>query len=162
MLTVEEWRPFLEKWSAEWLSTDEEFPESVRRRAWLGADAATPKQIARLERRLGFALPPSYRAFLLTTNGWRKTTFCIGRLRPLEKVQWLNVEDPEAVEAWNVAGDEDDDFMSPDEYFAYDDRPIFNARHLEFCLVVGDPIRGDSATYLLNPAVVTEDGEWEA
>jgi hypothetical protein len=42
MLTVDEWRPFLQSWSTEWLSAEAHFPESASRRGWLGFEPATP------------------------------------------------------------------------------------------------------------------------
>jgi HEAT repeat protein len=161
MLSVDEWRPFLQTWSAEWLSTDEHFPEAVRQGGWLGFDPASPTRVARAERRLGFALPPTYRAFLLTTNGWRKTSPLIKRLRSVEKVKWLEVEDPQMLDIWCEIEDNSYGHMA-EEYFAYDGRPIFDTRHLKWCLTIADPVPGDSMVYLLCPAVVTEDGEWEA
>ena len=65
----EDWREFLQRWSDEWLRTEEEFSAPVRRSQWLGYKPATEKQIAQVEKRLGYQLPRSYRAFLLTSNG---------------------------------------------------------------------------------------------
>ncbi|MFJ2773897.1 SMI1/KNR4 family protein [Streptomyces sp. NPDC087300] len=75
------WGPFLKRWSEEWVEagTAEGFAEadeeSVRER-WLGFGPADPARLADLEGRLaewGIAapLPPSLRAFLRTTDGWR-------------------------------------------------------------------------------------------
>jgi HEAT repeat protein len=165
MTTVEEWRAFLQKWSEEWLATDETFPAAVRKSRWLGFKPATEKQIDQLEKRLGYRLPPSYRAFLLTTNGWRRTSAFIENVRPANKVQWLEVDDPQTLEAWFGEAGEDAapfDGVSPEEYFTYDGRPIFDARHFRRSLKVADPVPGDSAIYVLNPEAVADDGEWEA
>jgi HEAT repeat protein len=51
---------------------------------------------------------------------------------------------------------------SPDEYFSYDGRPIYDEEHLRQSIVIADPIPGDSMIYVLNPLVVATDGEWEA
>src|SRR4029453_6854414 len=99
MTTVKEWRAFLQQWSDDWLSTDEPFPASVRRARWLGSKPATRNEIEKVERRLGYRLPPSYRAFLLATNGWRRAGEMVERLRPANKVEWLEVDDPQLLEA---------------------------------------------------------------
>ncbi len=54
------------------------------------------------------------------------------------------------------------DGMDPLEYFAYDEQPFFDERHLSASLKIADPIAADSAIYVLNPQAVAEDGEWEA
>ncbi|MFD7439615.1 SMI1/KNR4 family protein [Streptomyces sp. NPDC059861] len=83
-MKIFEWGPLLERWSEEWLEAlaaeepeeFEELEEDIVRERWLGFAPAGPSGITALEervRRLGIAapLPPSLRAFLETTNGWR-------------------------------------------------------------------------------------------
>ncbi|WAL94020.1 SMI1/KNR4 family protein [Streptomyces sp. Je 1-369] len=83
-MEIFEWGPWLERWSGEWLdalaaSEPEEFEEldeDIVRSRWLGFGPAGPARLAALEERvraLGIAspLPPSLRAFLETTDGWR-------------------------------------------------------------------------------------------
>jgi HEAT repeat protein len=159
-MTPSEWRDFLQRWTDHWLARDEKFPRRVRERRWLGSQPATELQISQLEKRLGYRLPPSYRNFLLTTNGWSRTSFCIGRVLPVSKVDWLQTLEPESLDAL-------DDFdcplvNEPQEYFRYDGRPFYNPEHLRESLLVAEPIAGDSMIYVLNPLVVTPDGEWEA
>jgi HEAT repeat protein len=172
MTTAEQWREFLQRWSDDWLATDEPFPAAVRRSRWLGFKPATEDQTDKLERRLGYRLPPSYRAFLLTTNGWRRTAWMVERVRPANKVEWLDVDDPQLLDAWEqgaamYAGGQEDrgefDGLTREEYFTYDERrQVFNHDHLRQSLKIADPVEGDSAIYVLNPLCVTEDGEWEA
>ena len=50
---------------------DEIAPEVIASR-WLGYPGATEEQIMNLETRLGRKLPPSYRAFLKASNGFRQ------------------------------------------------------------------------------------------
>src|SRR5690349_11001386 len=74
------WEPLLRSWSQEWLTSAEYrsvLSDEVIASGWLGYPAANKEQIARVEQRLGIALPPSYREFLRTTNGWRRTTYFI-------------------------------------------------------------------------------------
>jgi HEAT repeat protein len=159
--TTDQWQKFLQKWSDDWLCTDREFPASIRKTRWLGNKPATQEQIEELEKRLGYRLPPSYRAFLLTTNGWNFVGSTTERIRPVAKIEWLEVDDPETA---NSGGIFEGRFggLSPVEYFSYDGRPIFDADHFLRSLKISDPVAGDSEIFLLNPLVVTEDGEWEA
>ncbi len=165
--TIAEWSSFLKKWSEEWLKTEESFSSSVRKNKWLGYKPATEKQIEILEKRLGYRLPPSFRTFLLTSNGWRRTSSFILRIRPISKIEWLEVEDPGFLDVWNQL--EEEGFgkhggLSQEEYFSYipASAEAFDKDHFNTSLVISDPVEGDSATYLLNPMVVTLDGEWEA
>ncbi|RDG36247.1 SMI1/KNR4 family protein, partial [Streptomyces corynorhini] len=64
------WRPFLERWSADWTGS----PAVLGREDGAGALGFAPageERVAALEARLGMALPPTYRSFLATTDGWR-------------------------------------------------------------------------------------------
>jgi HEAT repeat protein len=163
MTSVDEWRTFLQHWSDDWLAIGESFSPAVRRARWLGFKPATEAQIAKLEVRIGYRLPPSYRAFLLTTNGWRTISRMIGGIRPAAKVEWLDVVDPQRLDAYDVRQtSEPYDGVSREEYFSYDGRPTFDVAHLKRSLKIADSGDGDTAIYLLNPLVVTEDGEWEA
>src|SRR5205823_4641574 len=77
------WRPLLGRWSRQWLKFDEyaaELPDEVAESGWLGYPPASERQIAAAEARLGATLPPSYRAFLRVSNGWRRTSPFISRL----------------------------------------------------------------------------------
>jgi hypothetical protein len=166
MTTVEEWRTFLQKWSDEWLATGEEFPPAVCRSCWLGYQPSTEAQIAQLEKRLGYHLPPSYRGFLATTNGWRRTSSFVERVRAAKDVKWLKHDDPQLVElvdAWCRGLDEGlFEAASQKAHFSYDGRTPVNLRHFRLSLKIADPVAGDSMIYVLNPEVVAEDGEWEA
>jgi HEAT repeat protein len=163
MTSVAEWREFLQKWSDELLEADPRLPKTARRDRWLGYKPASASQLEQLEKRLGYRLPPSYRAFLLTTNGWRRTSTFIDRLRPAHKVEWLEVDDPQLLEAWTSGADEAVEPVSPSAYFAYDARVTFDdPEHFRQSLKIADSVEGDSAIYLLNPLAVAEDGEWEA
>jgi len=162
-MTTSEWRDFLQRWSDEWLATEERFPAQVRKRRWLGFPPATEKQVLLLEKRLGYELPPSYRNFLLTTNGWLRTSDCIARIRPVSKIDWLETDDPELLDS--SSPQEGGGLMqnySSEEYFAYDGRPIFDCEHFRRSLIIADPIPGDTMIYVLNPLIVASDGEWEA
>lgn len=162
MTTTEEWRAFLQKWSDEWLEADASFPAEAREKRWLGFEPATEQQVEDLETRLGYRLPPSYRAFLLTSNGWGRTSSFIERLRPTAEVEWLEVDDPQLLDAVSI-GEEGEPFdgLTRKEYFSYRG-PNYDNRHFAKSLKIADPITGDSAIYVLNPQAVAEDAEWEA
>jgi hypothetical protein len=58
----EEWRPFLKRWSEEWITAhdpgrDAPLDEDVIRDAWLGFASATADEIAAAQARLGRSLP---------------------------------------------------------------------------------------------------------
>src|SRR4051812_35751521 len=98
-----DWTGLLQQWSAEIMQShsfadtlegDEVtypgmYTDEVLQSGWLGYPPATEEQIAHAEDRLGATLPPDYRAFLLTTNGWRWTGTFIPRVRPVEEIEWL-------------------------------------------------------------------------
>src|SRR5947209_8659362 len=112
-----DWKPILVQWSKELMATDlarhvDPLPEL---RDWLGFDPATASEIESLEARLGVILPPSYKSFLLTTNGWRALTPFIYRLRPASEVEYFRVENEHWVEAYGQAGSDEDD----EEYYDY-------------------------------------------
>jgi HEAT repeat protein len=161
-MTIPEWRNFLQRWTDAWLVRDEKFPRQVRERKWLGSHPAAENQIARLEKQLGYRLPPSYRNFLLTTNGWSRTSVFIKRLLPISKVDWLQTREPELLDIWSPQDDDEPANQNLEEYYSYDGTPVFDRAHLRHSLLIAEPIDGDSMIYVLNPLVVAKDGEWEA
>ncbi|WP_405015819.1 SMI1/KNR4 family protein [Kitasatospora sp. NBC_00070] len=163
------WRELLQRWSDEWLDPilheqerSEPFSSAVRAARWLGGEGARAEEIAQLEKRLGVALPSSYRQFLQTSNGWLDTTSWIERLLPTREVGWARDLDPESFgprveaaetfevsdELYYVYGEEQDSFLMRDEYLPH----MLKISHTP----------GATDVYLLNPLVVTPDGEWEA
>ncbi|TQS25517.1 SMI1/KNR4 family protein [Microbispora sp. KK1-11] len=111
-------------------------------------------EVIRLEERLGVNLPPSYRQFLLYSDGWGVEEYS---LWPVAEVGWLRDVAPSTVEAWSVSTDE----VPDDLYFVYGKEQNNHAIRMEYLpdtLLVG-LWDGD---LLLNPHVMTPDGEWEA
>lgn len=174
------WESFLRQWSRELLEsiTDnpEELPSEVIESKWLGYPGATEKQIARAESRLGMPLPPSYREFLKVTNGWRQTTPFIYRLWSTEDIEWFSVRHQDWINAFverygnsslNIDFSGKGRLVTPSipdsEYLIYDDEQDCSKLRVEYLhkvLEISDI--GESTVYLLNPQVMTEDGEWEA
>jgi len=157
-----DWRGFLEQWSKELLRDPgvvAGLPDDVIASGWLGYPSATEEQIVEVEDHLGVTFPPSYRAFLRVSNGWRRLTPFIDRLWSTEDIEWFSVRNQE----WIDISNEDAVSVSDEEYFVYGEEqtPItMRDDYMRTALEISDV--GDSAVYLLNPQVVTEDGEWEA
>ncbi|TKK81151.1 SMI1/KNR4 family protein [Herbidospora galbida] len=97
---------------------------------------ATEAEIRGLEERLGVELPPSYRQFLLFTDGWGSDDDC--RLLRVEEIGWLRDVDPSTAESWSAPTTE---------------------RSVPDSLLAG---YWDDGVALLNPRVSTAEGEWEA
>jgi len=108
-------------------------------------------------------LPPSYRAFLATTNGWREAGFFIHRLWPVQEIGWYAARHQDLIDAW-MSGAE---YYGPpppvpdEEYFVYgDQQAALRDEYLQTALEISEDT-GDGVC-LLNPKVVFPDGEWEA
>ncbi len=171
------WEYFLKRWSRELLeSMGEErskLPTEVIQSGWLGYPGATEEQIARAEARLETTLPPSYREFLKVTNGWRQTTPFIDKVWSTEDIEWFCLTHQAWIDAFVERYTDDsverlDSLLGepsiPDqEYFIYGDTQDCSKLRLEYLqttLEISE--KGDAAIYLLNPQVITADGEWEA
>jgi SMI1 / KNR4 family (SUKH-1) len=111
----------------------------VRASGWLGYPAATEDQIRRLEAHLGKTLPPSYRAFLKVSDGFLQPGILVWRLLLAEEVDWFRVRNQQTIDILKSYGDDLSDTLE------------ISAREI-----------AGSAVYLLNPGVVSADGEWEA
>lgn len=169
-----DWVGLLTQWSRDVLATPEEvagLPPDVVASGWLGYPSATEERIAAAEARLGTTLPPTYRTFLTLTNGWRKPQTMVERLWSTEEIDWLAALDQEGIDAW-ISGEEyvADGPLSvptvPDaEYFAYVDGAAtgeMRSEYLQTALQISAVEYAGTAVYLLNPRVVTPEGEWEA
>jgi SMI1 / KNR4 family (SUKH-1) len=171
-----DWERFLRQWSQELIASIgaelETLPAVVIESGWLGYPGATEEQIAQVETHLGITLPPSYREFLKVTNGWRQTTPFIYKLWSTESIEWFSVRHSDWIDAFEVqCSDNYTDGMgikvvtsaSDQDYFIYGDEQDCSKIRLDYlhtALEISE--RGESAIYLLNPQVVTEEGEWEA
>lgn len=115
----------------------------------MGNEGAAESEIAALEKRLRRALPPSYRAFLAESNGWRQWGHFIFKLWPCREVQWFRKRNRDWIDAYTQDEDEEDD-ISDKEYFVYGKRQDcvnFRRRYLKTALEISDV--GDSAILLL-------------
>ncbi len=188
VMSAFDWESFLRQWSQEILASIEEeekrqLPPEVLNSGWLGYPGATEAQIARAEARLRVKLPPSYREFLKVSNGWRQTAqqsdnfnHRFWSIEDIERFsvrhqQWIKAFS-ERLEATDISLDDDysgfDDCWEPigisnDEYFVYgecQDPSTIRIEYLKTAIEISDV--GFDSIYLLNPQVVTADGEWEA
>jgi hypothetical protein len=158
-----DWLSFLKQWNDEMLGSSlaEQLPQDIRESGWLGIPPATDSEIADVERKLKIALPPSYREFLKVSNGWRQTTFAIERVFGTKEICWFRKKHRDWIAAYAPPpASESREEISDSEYFSYENPEVFRYSHLKETLQISEV--GDSAVYLLNPQVITKDGEWEA
>jgi len=172
-----DWESFLKRWSQETIDAighdRNELPPEVLKSGWLGYPGATEQQITRVEARLGTILPPSYHAFLKITNGWRQTSLFSNKLWSIDDIKWFAVRHQAWIDAfWKKSEHPPSESFnakapSPSiadvDYFVYgneQDCSKIRVEYLQAALEISQ--HGDGAIYLLNPQVVTPDGEWEA
>src|SRR5882672_8491240 len=87
-----EWKTFLIEYNRELLTYEEvveALPRELIKAGWLGYAGASEAEAAAAEKRLATRLPPSYRAFLKVSNGWRFPSVSIFDLQPAAKVVWF-------------------------------------------------------------------------
>ncbi len=135
----------------------------------LGNSGATRAQIARAEERLAAALPPSYSSFLRVSNGWRFVDNVIDRLWPVEDIEWFSTRHGDWIDAWLGAVREylpEPQPVPDEEYMNYGERQdstlTFRDEYLSTALEISLNYPDTSVIDLLNPQIVTPEGEWEA
>ena len=142
--------------------TDDLTAEAFANR-WCGSPPATESEILAAERRLGVLLPPSYRSFLLISNGWRPFSTFVERLFPVQEIERLRVKDFDDLRLIEKYYKEDE--ISDSEYLDYETpKHMVSLRHRYYpeCLLVGRAWDGGGGELvLLNPNIVFPDGEWE-
>ena len=157
------WKALLTQWSQDILASryTAKLPAEVRASGWLGFPGATEDQIAQAEARLKTTLPPSYREFLKATNGWRMAGSFVGKLWSTEEIEWFTTRHQDWIDAWNVGLGSDPESVPDEEYLIYNtgQTEAFRPEYLQTALEISD--YGDGI-YLLNPQIVTAEGEWEA
>ncbi|WP_193199652.1 SMI1/KNR4 family protein [Nostoc sp. MG11] len=164
-----DWDFFLRQWSRDLLERLEnsEFtslPLEVVHTRWLGYPGATNDEISIAEARLKTTLPPSYRSFLVMSNGWPRLDVLVDRLWSIQEVEWLASRNQELIDAWMTGVEIGGGSRSvPDEeYHVYgDEQDSTSLRddYLQTTLEIGgNPEQG---LLLLNPQVVFENREWE-
>ncbi|MPQ97349.1 hypothetical protein GB931_05305 [Modestobacter sp. I12A-02628] len=81
-------RTLLERWRSEARAA-----EPLAHELWVDREPVPPAELARLEGLLGRVLPPSYREFLATTDGWPPTGRSRHGLRRATQVGWFATVD---------------------------------------------------------------------
>ncbi|WP_440064582.1 SMI1/KNR4 family protein [Streptosporangium sp. OZ121] len=131
---------------------------------WLGMAPADEAEIRRQEQRLGRLLPPSYREFLLVSNGWDQQSFTSLHLLPIADVGWTRDVAPHLAHRWGAPLDVPAPELPIGYSFDYDapqDPNDFElVDHVPHTLQISEDVEG--RVYLLNPHVITDGGEWEA
>lgn len=157
------WSELLRRWSFE-LCEDEAFAltqdDAVTESGWTGAEPVAEGELRDLEHRIGRTLPPSYRSFLMTTNGYVGGG-SVERIRPAREVKGFADDESEWVDIWiETAGAGTP--LTVAEHVAARDDDAGNARWqlLSDAIQVSDTY--DGAVYLLCPTIVDDGGEWEA
>ncbi|GLX92714.1 SMI1/KNR4 family protein [Herbidospora sp. NBRC 101105] len=122
--------------------------------------AAGEPEVRLLEERLGLPLPPSYRAFLLYADGYGdadEDDYCLFRT---ERVGWLRDLEPEWCQIWGPQEGDKVPSVPDDLYFVYGrgQNGFVRNEYVPHTLLIGCW----DGLLLLNPLVVTPDGEWEA
>jgi SMI1 / KNR4 family (SUKH-1) len=173
-----DWNIFLRQYSRDLLERleDRDFEEvssEARNSQWLGYPAATEEEISLTESRLNLSLSPSYRDFLLSTNGWLLFDDLFGGLLPVQQIERHSVRHQDLIDAWiegcaegarQMARQGYEDFkISDEEYFIYgsgQDSAVVRNEYLPNTLEIGG--EENKGFILLNPQVTIANGEWEA
>lgn len=153
-LTVPEWRRFLGDYSSKFLNSDyfreaesegvaqNLLSEAQREAGWLGDEPASAEKILAVEERLGVRLPPTYRNFLLTSNGW--SSMGNVELYKVDEIGWFPDLESELFEAW-VSADQED-----------------TVEILKRCLLIADDDGGAGCYWLLLADSSGDKDEWTA
>ena len=163
-----DWLAFMQNWRKELIASDEypPFRDSTDPinfdRSWLGYEGASIEAIQVAEARLGIILPPSYKQFLLVTNGWRDTSSFVDKMWSVGEIDWFAMLSKEWVDGW-INNPYGTIVVSDEDYFDYSETQHsvnFRQEYLETALQISE--EGDGSVYLLNPKIINEEGEWEA
>ena len=113
-----------------------------------------------LENRLGKPLPTTYKNFLEAASGWIHITM-FTQFLPTEEINWFYETDKEWADMWEDASG--DLQISDEDYFVYGPKqdPIhIRSEYMKSCLKISTD--QDGYVFLLNPEIISDDGEWEA
>lgn len=125
----------------------------------LSKKPASIELIELAERRLNLQLPPSYRSFLLYSNGFSHISPFMDHILPIEKVDWTYDVDKEFVAS--LQGDDWEQEITDEAYLIYgenQDVMCYRPKYFKKCLTISNWNEG--MTIMLNPEIVY-NGEWE-
>ena len=168
-----EWMPLLERLNAVMIRSKqfagERSEEVISGGWWCGRPAAPESEICEAETRLGVRFPPSYRSFLSVSNGWRIFNSFVEQLLPVQEIDRFRFRDPESFALMESAREMIvgrvgyDSSVVPDEVYLDYENPAHNMALRQH--YYGDSLliseASESELVLLNPFVVSPDGEWE-
>lgn len=158
------WQALLNQWNAELLATPDllgNVSAEVVASGWLGYPPATEAQIAAAEARIGKRLPPSYRAFLEVSNGWRVLGHFHWDILPAHRIEWFRVNNQDWIDAYQEPADGEDISEEAHRVWGPDQKDYhFRLAYLDSLLEVSTD--QNNVILLLNPEVTFPNGEWEA
>ncbi|UMP06926.1 SMI1/KNR4 family protein [Amycolatopsis sp. EV170708-02-1] len=104
--TPDDWRAYLAEYR-DWILSfaDDSNLAQLRNDGRAGYEPADVQLIEETEERLGVPLPPSLRAFLLTSNGWGRVAGWIESLHSCAGIEWFT----DVHDGWVDEDDESDD-----------------------------------------------------
>lgn len=164
-----DWKAFLSCWQKEIAdevigeNADSEWEKKAIENRGQVLPPASDQEIKAAESRLGKVLPRSYIDFLYASNGWIQLGLGPDdtKILSVSEIGLLNEKDPQLIDDWMRFSS---DRKIPDsKYYLYgmkQDSAVFRDQYLQSALMISRPT-GDNV-YLLNPKVVTKDGEYEA
>jgi hypothetical protein len=164
---INSWKPSLSRLNSIILRTERWrhvlTPEALST-GWCGLPPATESEIVKTEKQLGITLPPSYRSFLSISDGWKPFSSFVGRLLSVKEIDRYRDAEPEDLAILQSCYQEDD---VPDENYLDYETPenMVSLRHRYYpdCLLIGKKWDGGGGELvLINPLIVSPDGEWEA
>jgi hypothetical protein len=149
LTTPQMWRGYLREYSALYLRTANEYqraaldPEQAATH-WMGHEPAPMETVLAAEQRLGVRFPPSFRSFLLVSDGWRGVGGPIHLVLPCERISWLRDTDRGAdlIDIYSEYANAENEYVT------------LLAQSLDIA-------EGD-AFWLLDPTETGPDGEWAA
>lgn len=151
--SITEWQTFLRDYSAKFLDNSsllraferngagKYVRDHVQREGWIGYEPASVDAVVAAEERIGTRLPPTYRNFLLASNGFGYVDHV--DLLNVNEIGWLSERDPDLVDAWSYGMDEYHDMFERSLLIARDDG-------------------GPGVCWLLYSDDAAEEGEWAA
>ena len=141
--------------------------EVIAEGGWCGRSPANESEICAAEARLGVKFPPSYRLFLSLSNGWRIFNSFVEQLLPVQEIDRFRFRDPESFRLMKNSHEyslemHGEHVISDEVYLDYE-TPAHNvAERFQY---YGDSLliseASESELVLLNPFVISADGEWE-
>ena len=138
----------------EWLTYLREYTELAAQagkfaKTWMGHEPASEEAVAEAEQRLGVQFPPSYRSFLLTTDGWDEAGCWIGLVYSCADIAWLRDDTGWGQEFIDLYSDDDEN----DEYVKVFRQAlkVTNGEDFWFLDPTDKGLGGEWAAYLFRP-----------